>query len=385
MKNIAIIIDIYSSGGKEHMSVSVCNHLNKIKNYNFLYITTYKHTKKILDNKLNTNTLFFNKRSLLNRFKNRIKKLFNFLPLDYPFQSFLKKNKVDLVYFLDSSSLVNNISDIKFIYTILDIGHRGLEHLSEYKQKSSNNRDNDYYLAGKNSNKIIVGTKKIKKQISDIYNIDQKKIFELKFPPVLTNIKNNEFFEVDKNILNIKKTGKYFIYPAQFWEHKNHIYIVKAIEYLKHLNQLDFKMIFTGDDKGNLSNIKNLIKKKNLEDKFIIFDYVKDEELVYLYKNCSCVIIPTLVAPHTFPLYEAFFFKKPVIYNKSILDDELIDKVIGLDINKIENFKQALDILKDKNFIDKLVKDNFDYYEKTFDINKKTKILSELLKNSLNE
>ena len=262
MKNIAIIIDIYSSGGKEHMSVSVCNHLNKIKNYNFLYITTYKHTKKILDNKLNTNTLFFNKRSLLNRFKNRIKKLFNFLPLDYPFQSFLKKNKVDLVYFLDSSSLVNNISDIKFIYTILDIGHRGLEHLSEYKQKSSNNRDNDYYLAGKNSNKIIVGTKKIKKQISDIYNIDQKKIFELKFPPVLTNIKNNEFFEVDKNILNIKKTGKYFIYPAQFWEHKNHIYIVKAIEYLKHLNQLDFKMIFTGDDKGNLSNIKNLIKKK---------------------------------------------------------------------------------------------------------------------------
>ena len=72
MKNIAIIIDIYSSGGKEHMSVSVCNHLNKIKNYNFLYITTYKHTKKILDNKLNTNTLFFNKRSLLNRFKNKV-------------------------------------------------------------------------------------------------------------------------------------------------------------------------------------------------------------------------------------------------------------------------------------------------------------------------
>ena len=63
----------------------------------------------------------------------------------------------------------------------------------------------------------------------------------------------------------------------------------------------------------------------------------------------------------------------------------MIDKVIGLDINKIENFKQALDILKDKSFIDKLVKDNFDYYEKTFDINKKTKILSELLKNSLNE
>ena len=71
MKNIAIIIDItHSSGGKEHMSVSVCNYLNKIKDYNFLYITTYKRAKKILDNKLNTNTLFFNKRGFLNRFKN---------------------------------------------------------------------------------------------------------------------------------------------------------------------------------------------------------------------------------------------------------------------------------------------------------------------------
>ena len=160
---------------------------------------------------------------------------------------------------------------------------------------------------------------------------------------------------------------------------------MNAVDFLKNKGELNFKIIFTGHNKGNLLNIKSIIKKKNLEESFVIFDYVKDEELIYLYKNCSCIIIPTLVAPHTFPLYEAFYFKKPVIYNKSILDEQLLDRVIKLDVNNIENLKEALNHLKDEEYIKKIVNDNYQYYKKIFNKNKNTEVLYKLLNTTLNE
>ena len=385
MKNIAVVIDItHDSGGKENMSLSVCSHLSEIKQFNFIYITTYDKTKKILENKLGKKILLYNKSNFLNKLNNRLKKVFSFLPIDYPFQRFLLKKKVDLVYFLDSSSLATTVKKTKFIYSILDIDHRNQKGLKEFK-KIFKKRDDEYLLSSKNASKIIIGANKLKKEILDAYKIDHRKIVEIKFPPILASIDSYQNESIREEILNINKVGNYLLYPAQFWEHKNHIYIVDAVDFLKNKRELDFKIIFTGHDKGNLLNIKSIIKNKNLEESFVIFDYVKDEELIYLYKNCSCIIIPTLVAPHTFPLYEAFYFKKPVIYNKSILDEQLLRRVIKLDVNKIENFKEALNHLKDEEFIKKITNDNYQYYKKIFNKNKNIEVLYKLLNTTLNE
>ena len=385
MKNIAVVIDItHDSGGKENMSLSVCSHLSEIKQFNFIYITTYDKTKKRLENKLGKKILLYNKKNFLKRLNNRLKKIFSFLPIDYPFQRFLLKKKVDLVYFLDSSSLATTVKKTKFIYSILDIDHRNQKGLKEFK-KIFKKRDDEYLLSSKNASKIIIGANKLKKEISDAYKIDDRKIVEIKFPPTLASIDNYQNESIREEILNINKVGNYLLYPAQFWEHKNHIYIVNAVDFLKNNGELNFKIIFTGHNKGNLLNIKSIIKKKNLEESFVIFDYVKDEELIYLYKNCSCIIIPTLVAPHTFPLYEAFYFKKPVIYNKSILDEQLLDRVIKLDVNNIENLKEALNHLKDEEYIKKIVNDNYQYYKKIFNKNKNTEVLYKLLNTTLNE
>ena len=102
-----------------------------------------------------------------------------------------------------------------------------------------------------------------------------------------------------------------------------------------------------------------------------------------MYENCSAVIIPTLVAPHTFPLYEAFYFKKPVIYNSKVLDDELKDKVIGLDVDNINDLDNALIKIKDQVFIENLTETNYKYFKKTFDQENMIKMLGNILKNSL--
>ena len=167
----------------------VCSHLSEIKQFNFIYITTYDKTKKTLENKLGKKILLYNKRNFLKRLNNRLKKIFSFLPIDYPFQRFLLKKKVDLVYFLDSSSLATTVKKTKFIYSILDIDHRNQKGLKEFK-KIFKKRDDEYLLSSKNASKIIIGANKLKKEISDAYKIDDRKIFEIKFPPTLASIDN---------------------------------------------------------------------------------------------------------------------------------------------------------------------------------------------------
>ena len=65
-------------------------------------------------------------------------------------------------------------------------------------------------------------------------------------------------------------------------------------------------------------------------------------------------------------MYEAFYFKKPVIYNTENLDSNLRNKVIKLDISDINSLKKTIIKLNNKKFINKLVLKNKKYYNKIF-------------------
>ena len=116
--------------------------------------------------------------------------------------------------------------------------------------------------------------------------------------------------------------NKTLFFPAQFWAHKNHRYILDGFYYLQKQNNNEFNCVFTGRDRGNLDFIKKKIKEYDLEKKINIFEYLKDEEIIYLYKNCFSVILPTFVGNSSLPLLEAFYFHCKIIYHSEILDDE---------------------------------------------------------------
>ena len=371
------------SGGKLHMVLSICKYLKKIKNYNFVFITTFQNAKTFLDNELEINSLFFDKNDFKNKLFNKIKKKFNFLPLNFPLYNFLKKHDIDLIYFLDSSPLIRSIQNIKFIYTIFDLGHRNFRDFPEYDENEVLKREADYLEAGLKSSKIIVGTDKLKEQVSENYTINKDKIEVLKFPPPITNLNKNDDVEIDSNVIQIIKKRNYFLYPAQFWKHKNHSYIINASHLLKKNDELKFKFVFTGYDKGNLENIKKQINHLELKSEFLILDYVSNLELKLLYQNCTAVVVPTLVAPHTFPLYEAFYFKKPILYNSHILDPEFKRNVIGLNVDDIHDLRTKIKKLKDVSYTEELVNYNFkcfnDYFNEDIILDKLNKIFSSSL------
>ena len=64
--------------------------------------------------------------------------------------------------------------------------------------------------------------------------------------------------------MTLKNLKNYLIVPNQFWKHKNHLILVKAIKRLKD-KKLKFKIVLTGDSKSQ--------KDKTVFYKFISVSY----------------------------------------------------------------------------------------------------------------
>ena len=123
------------------------------------------------------------------------------------------------------------------------------------------------------------------------------------------------------------------------------------------------KLIFTGHEKFNKEYIQEEIKN-SLEDHILILEYIDDKQLISLYRNATALVMPTFVGHSTLPLYEAFYFKLPVLFSKDLLDENLKKCVYEIDIFNPEDFTTQLDnLLNDKQKRDTKIKYGEEFYK----------------------
>ena len=353
---IGVIFDTFEKGGGGYFqSICTAKLIDQIKStkYDVSFITMLQNS----DYELKKNNIF-----PLNFHKQKSSRLFyilsqskiiNFflkkLNLINPFSKFLKNNKYDLVIFLGPSFYINCCNEINFIVNLYDLNFKFNNYFPEYKNENVFNDTKSLITKSVDrAYKILVDSDRTKNELNTLFNCPYEKItvypFSTHLPSLWENSKNKFDTENLLTNLNIKNDEEYFFYPAQFWAHKNHRYIIDAAIELKEKYSSEFKIVFSGSEKGNYKFIKELIKKNNLEKNFIIFNYLTNEEILALYFKCKALIMPTYVARSTLPLYEAFYFKIPVIYSKDILD------------KKLEEFVFTVDLDNPKDLSDKIIK-----------------------------
>lgn len=341
---IAVIFDAdpYGGGGfYQSLRTLEILKLNNSDKYDLKIITTSKKSKKNLKEKGFDTELFkklkwskiYNKLSsskILDLFLSKIN-------IKNPFKDFLDKNNFDLVYFLGPSNLINLCDENNYIVNIYDLNHKIHNYFPEYrKKKIIDEREEIFQNSVNKSFKIIVDTLRTKNELRLLYNCVKNKISVIPFNPFLPRYYENLKINGNKKIVDIEKFNfgddkKLFFYPAQFWSHKNHGYILNAVRKLKEQNK-NFLIIFCGANKGNFKYIMKKIDEYKLQNYFKIFNFLTDDEVVYLYQNVSAIIMPTYVARSSLPLYEAFYFEKNIFYSKDILDKKLEYLTIPVDL-----------------------------------------------------
>jgi glycosyltransferase involved in cell wall biosynthesis len=157
----------------------------------------------------------------------------------------------------------------------------------------------------------------IKKDIIKFYpHINKKKI------EVINEGISNDF-KFKK--INIAKK-KFFFFPAQLWQHKNHMTVLKSIKVLKEKYRINSKLVMVGEKFRSSKNILNFINNnKHLNIQYL--GKVNFKKLISLYENCKFLISPSLYESSSIPILEACKIGRPVICSDTDPNKELGKKL----------------------------------------------------------
>ncbi len=195
-----------------------------------------------------------------------------------------------------------------FIYTIWDIGHRVMPAFPETTKPMYrwNGHEEQCARMLAKATFILTGNENGKREILENYSVMESKIRIVPFPITFFCYGNEEKpkFELPE---------KYFFYPAQFWPHKNHACIVKAVANLRREKKTDAHVILTGSDKGNKGYIQELAKRLGVEDLIHFAGFVSYEEMKYIYTHATGTIFASLMGPNNIPPIEAVYLECPLI------------------------------------------------------------------------
>ena len=290
------------------------------------------------------NQIYF---EVLNKFNFRFSKI----------ETILQDDNIDLIYFLYPSNLSLSIINIPYIFTLFD-----LEHLqnTQFPEVANNRlfekRENLYSKSLKKAYKIVVDSNFNKELVSNKYNLEINRVEVLKYLPNIRFIKSDDNIDV-KNKYNLK--NDYIFYPAQFWAHKNHIYILKAIKILRDKKNIDVDVIFSGSDKGNLSYVVKFAKANKVDDLMHYIGFVPNEEIPSLYKQSLALVMPTYLGPTNIPPLEAFAYQTPVCYSDMpSFREQVGDAAFFMDLKNPNSLAEILDLLKNNKTLknDKILK-----------------------------
>ena len=275
--NIAVIVDQPKKigGGFTH-TISFCKDIltkNTNKNLNFKFYCFNEPTfinlekQKIFSKiiKYSYFNIFINK-IMMSSFKTTFFKL---LGISH-FEKVIINDKIDLVLFTHPSADSMLLRKTNFVYTIWDMCHSDHPEFPEIRLNREHlSRENIYSLSCGTATAILVESETTKNIISERYNINKNKIFKINlYYNKFLNISENPSEKI-KNVISIE----YFFYPAQFWAHKNHIYILNALKKCKTKHNEIFNVVFTGSDMGNLQYIKDIVREYNLDSQVFFFRF----------------------------------------------------------------------------------------------------------------
>lgn len=154
---------------------------------------------------------------------------------------------------------------------------------------------------------IIVGTETGKQEIMKAYGIPEDRFILAPHPTPSFALR------AAKKVAPADERERFFLYPAQFWPHKNHVNLVRAWVKVKERTTEPPKLILVGSDKGNRRYVEAEIAVSGVSDLVEVRGFVRREELVELYARAMGLIFVPFTGPENLPPLEAFALGCPVV------------------------------------------------------------------------
>lgn len=255
----------------------------------------------------------------------------------------IKKESIHLVYYLKPQE---NLINYPMVVTHWDVGHKSMYPFPEVSWNGNFAKRNNYYENILSKAFLVLcesetGAKELQKYYP--VNADKVRVLPLFGGDVVAQEVSEDAQQVILSKYNLAKE-KFFLYPAQFWAHKNHSTLIEAFYLLlKESGNESLKLVLCGGDQGNLSYIKEIIDQLDLNRNVILPGFVSIKHLYTLYKNAIALVMPTFLGPTNIPLIEASQLKCAIVCSNLPGHKEIIgDSALYFDPCNVSDIKNCL-------------------------------------------
>jgi glycosyltransferase involved in cell wall biosynthesis len=215
---------------------------------------------------------------------------------------------VDVVWNLSPS---HEPTDVPFITVVWDLQHRlqpffpEVSSGGEWARRERRIGENLRRAAA-----VVAGTKAGQQEISTFFQVPERRIHVLPHPTPRFALEASP--SAPGLLERFGLPGRYLLYPAQFWPHKNHVNLLHALRVLRE-GGIELSAALVGSDKGNAPVVRRLAEEMGLSSQVHFLGFVTTEELVALYRGAACLAYVSLFGPENLPPLEAFALGCPVV------------------------------------------------------------------------
>ncbi len=253
-----------------------------------------------------------------------------------PIRLFRQKN-IDV--FFSPAHYLPRFSPVPTVVTIHDLSY--LYFPGDFLKKDLFQLKNWTEYSLKQAKKIIAVSKTTKKDIVKSYQVKDEKI-EVIYNGYEKNIKYQ--------IPNIKlehTDHPYILYVGTLQPRKNISGLINAFDKFKKLYP-EFKLTIAGKKGWLYDKIFDQVTDLGLEGDVYFADFVTDNQLMFLYKNAFCFVMPSFYEGFGIPILEAMSFECPVIASfSSSLPEIGADAALYFDPNNPYDLVEKIKLLKD--------------------------------------
>lgn len=219
----------------------------------------------------------------------------------------IRKNKYDIFHptYYDAYFL-SHIGNKPFIITVYDLIHEIFDKKYAYIRKG---KRKDKKLLLNKATKIIAISENTKKDLIDIFHIDESKI-EVIYLATSFNTSGNG--TPQKKYINVP--GQYILYVGERAAYKNFDLFVKAVA--PTLKRYNLFLVCAGGAAFSHQEF-SLCSSINIIDRVKHFKFKSDNELISLYTNAELFVLPSLYEGFGIPVLEAFSCGCPVLLSRT--------------------------------------------------------------------
>jgi glycosyltransferase involved in cell wall biosynthesis len=162
------------------------------------------------------------------------------------------------------------------------------------------------------SRAILVDSETGKSHVLAAYSTDPSRIYVLPYTAPSYIRASSAPLDFD---VRYPLPAQYVFYPAQLWQHKNHVRLIEALAIVRR-HHPELHLVLAGSGKNADDQIRAAILRLGLDDAVHHLGYVEDAYMGELYRRSLGLVMPTFFGPTNIPPLEAMATGTPMALSR---------------------------------------------------------------------